>query len=98
MVPAPDLHADDVQKLDRLRESAAGGDANTLRRVAHTLKANAALAGAMALSDEAAALEAAAKQGSDPRLAVRAERIATAYSDLIVMLVTAQKGFAGPGS
>ena len=84
--------------LDRLRESAAGGDANTLRRVAHTLKANAALAGAMALSDEAAALEAAAKQGSDPRLAVRAERIATAYSDLIVMLVTAQKGFAGPGS
>ncbi|MEO6689345.1 MAG: response regulator [Dokdonella sp.] len=65
----------------RLRESIALGDAPLLRRTAHTMKSNAAMIGAAALSDRLDALEQVAKTGfiaSDT--AIEVEAIAHHYN------------------
>ena len=60
--------------LDDLDRAIAGGDGDTLRRTAHTLKSNAATFGALPLSETCMELEAIAKTGvltGAPELAVR---------------------------
>jgi signal transduction histidine kinase/CheY-like chemotaxis protein/HPt (histidine-containing phosphotransfer) domain-containing protein len=68
----------------RLRESASNGDAIVLKRTAHTMKSNAAMLGASALSDRLDTLEKIAKAGLlDSEVAIEIEAIAHDYAQLI---------------
>jgi len=71
---------------DTLRRSAEEGDPLRLRRTAHTLKANAAMAGAEDLSNRLARLEAKAKSGALQGTSGEAEVLAASYAVLIDQL------------
>jgi HPt (histidine-containing phosphotransfer) domain-containing protein len=62
----------------------SGGDVVLLRRTAHTLKSNAAMVGATALSNRLGTLEAAARSGQiDAALAAAVAAAADDYTQLI---------------
>ena len=66
-----------------LRASIAARDGITLKRSAHTLKSNAAMVGAMGVSDRFAALERRAKAGDLAGTEVQAEQLAGDYAALM---------------
>ncbi len=69
---------DSPQQIAAMQAAEAAGDAEALRRAAHSLKANSANFGAMALSARCKELEMLAKAGT---LAGAADKIASVASD-----------------
>ncbi len=70
--------------VHRLRDSVSNGDAIVLKRTAHTMKSNAAMLGAHALSDRLDALEAVAKAGVlDDTVAIEVEAVARHYAQVV---------------
>jgi HPt (histidine-containing phosphotransfer) domain-containing protein len=67
---------DSRELVETMRRALAHGDADALRRAAHSLKSNAASFGAMTLSGLARDLEAQAKAGGLDGAGPRVERLA----------------------
>jgi HPt (histidine-containing phosphotransfer) domain-containing protein len=84
--------------LDDLDRAVAGGDAETLRRTAHTLKSNTATFGALPLSETCRELEAIARTGiltGAPEVAGRAR---SRYAEASVELVAARADLLKPAA
>jgi signal transduction histidine kinase/DNA-binding response OmpR family regulator len=84
--------------LDDLDRSIAGGDGETLRRTAHTLKSNAATFGALPLSETCMELEAIARTGSLTGASELAVRVRSQYAEASVELVAARADLLKPAA
>jgi len=72
--------------LQALQSSRAAGDATLLRRTTHSLKANTAMVGALALSDRCGVIEQQAKSGATTGLEALVDALARDYAELISLL------------
>ncbi len=80
---------DSPQQIDAMRAAVAAGNADDLRRAAHSLKSNSANFGAMTLSQQCKDLEAQAKAGVLDGAAAHIAEIEAAYRQARGALETA---------
>ena len=79
--------------ITQFRTALAAGDAPTVKRVAHTIKANTAMVGALALSDRFAVVEQQARGGTVAEIAGEIERLAVEYEALVERLATLRERY-----
>ena len=83
-----EYRTDGASRLDDMRAALAAGEAEDLRRAAHTLKSSSASLGANDLAEACRVVETAAREGRLEGLGANVEAIAREFDEVVAALET----------